>query len=370
MSTPLKDLRVVEIAGLGPSPHACMLLSDLGADIVRIERPGDLDQEAFRHTLRGRTIVHADLKVPSDLQYVRSLISKADVLVEGFRPGVMERLGIGPQQASELNPRLIYARMTGWGQDGPMAERAGHDINYISLTGALHAIGDDKQPLPPLNLSGDYGGGSMMLLVGVLSALYEREHTGNGQVVDAAMVDGVSLLLQQILEFRSKGAWNDSRAKNFLDGGAPYYRTYECADGHFVAVGAIERQFYAQLLDGLELDESQLPDRNDRDSWEILSKIFADCFRSRSRHHWVEVFNGTDACVTPVLTFEEVPHHQHIAARESIIKSKDGALIGTRAPRFLSYDGQPLTSDPAEEQTKLASLPEMIRAWDAIPVQP
>lgn len=365
MSGPLDGVRIVEFAGLGPTPHACMMLSDLGANIVRIERPGTLDDEAFQHTLRGRTIVQGNLKSEGDREYILALISQADVLIEGFRPGVMERLGLGPQETSGCNPRLIYARMTGWGQHGPMAERAGHDINYISLTGALHAIGTVDQPLPPLNLVGDYGGGSMVLVVGVLSALYERERTGRGKVIDAAMVDGVSMLLQQLFEFMSKGMWTDSRGTNFLDGAAPYYRTYQCSDGLFVAVGAIEPPFYAQLLKGLQLEESTLPNRDDPSSWQTLSEIFAARFAAYDRAYWTEVFNGSDACVTPVLSFEEASGHPHIAARRSIIKNPDGTLNGAQAPRFLAEDGsQP--SRPADGMlTAVMTLSEALETWNA-----
>lgn len=363
MSRPLDGVRIVEFAGLGPAPHACMILSDLGANVVRIERPGQLDDKAFQHTLRGRSIVYADLKSQHDRREVLALISNADVLVEGFRPGVMERLELGPEDALALNPRLIYARMTGWGQHGPMAQRAGHDINYISLTGALHATGKIDQPLPPLNLVGDYGGGSMMLVVGVLSALYERERTGEGKIVDAAMVDGVGVLLQQILEFMSKGMWTDSRESNFLDGAAPYYRTYKCADGGFVAVGAIEAPFYTELLVGLGLEETLLPNRDDPSSWEALSATFAARFAAQDRDHWTAVFNGTDACVTPVLSLDEAHRHEHIAARRSIVQAEDGSLIGTQAPRFLPPGGSHNSLASDIQQTKVTTFFEALESW-------
>lgn len=364
MSKPLDGVRIVEFAGLGPAPHACMILSDLGANVVRVERPGKLNADAFQHTLRGRSIVQADLKSQRDRPDVLSLISNADVLIEGFRPGVMERLQLGPEHTFALNPRLIYGRMTGWGQHGSMAERAGHDINYISLTGALHATGKIDQPLPPLNLVGDYGGGSMMLVVGVLGALYERERTGEGKIVDAAMVDGVSVLLQQILEFMSKGKWIDSRESNFLDGAAPYYRTYKCADGGFVAVGAIEPPFYTQLLAGLGLEEIFLPDRDDPSSWENLSATFATRFAAHERDYWTAVFDGTDACVTPVLSFEEAHRHEHIAARRSIVKTEDGSLIGTQAPRLRSYHGRQNWREVGTMSTTVTTLAEVLASWD------
>lgn len=366
MKRPLEGVRIVEFAGLGPAPHACMVLSDLGANVVRVERPGKIDEGAFRHTLRGRSIVHADLKSEQDRHDVLRLISDADVLVEGFRPGVMERLELGPEHTFALNPRLIYARMTGWGQHGPMATSAGHDINYLSLTGALHATGKADQPLPPLNLVGDYGGGSMMLVVGVLSALFERERTGEGTIVDAAMVDGVSVLLQQIFEFMSNGLWKDSRETNFLDGAAPYYRTYKCSDSKFVAVGAIEPPFYTQLLAGLNLEEAVLPDRDNPACWEELSEIFAARFAEHTQDHWAAVFEGTDACVTPVLSLEEAHRHEHIAARKSIVQTMDGSLIGNQAPRFRSHNDNCDLREPDTTSTRVTTFSEALTNWNAL----
>ena len=265
---PLVGLRVVELAGIGPGPHAAMVLADLGADVVRIDRPSGAlrlgDPELPDPTLRGRRRVTADLKDPAGREAVLRLVDHADVLIEGYRPGVAERLGVGPVDCHARNPRLVYGRMTGWGQDGPMARHAGHDINYISITGALHAIGRaGERPVPPLNLVGDFGGGSMLLLVGVLAALLEARSSGRGQVVDAAMVDGTSLLMQMTWAFRGQGHWADAREANLLDGGAPYYDTYTCADGRHVAVGPLEPRFYAQLLDGLGLDPATLPAQDD-----------------------------------------------------------------------------------------------------------
>jgi alpha-methylacyl-CoA racemase len=339
MSRPLKGVRVLEMAGIGPGPHACMMLADLGAEVVRVERPNHREPATDRHTLRGRTLVTADLKSPDDRAQVLALAREADVLVEGYRPGVMERLGLGPDVLLAENAGLVYARMTGWGQDGPLAMRAGHDINYISLTGALHAVGPSERPFPPLNAVGDYGGGSMMLVVGVLGALFERERTGRGQVVDAAMVDGASILVQSLLELRDLGMWNDTRGDNLLDGGAPFYRTYECADGRFMAVGAIEPQFYALLVQGLGLCAEELPDREDRGTWLVLAKVFAERFAEHDRDHWVAVFQDTDACVTPVLTFAEAPRHPHVAARLSLADTGDGSVVAQRAPRFLPFGG-------------------------------
>ncbi|MFF0816842.1 CaiB/BaiF CoA transferase family protein [Rhodococcus sp. NPDC003318] len=337
MTGPLAGLKVLELAGIGPAPHAAMILGDLGADVVRVERPsGGLDVMDGKpdHLLRNRRSVSADLKTEEGRSRVLALVAAADVLVEGFRPGTAERLCLGPEDCAAINPRLVYARMTGWGQDGPLSARAGHDINYISLTGALHAIGTaDGKPVPPLNLVGDFGGGSMFLLVGILSALWERQRSGTGQVVDAAMVDGASTLMQMMWAMRGVGAWSDDRGTNLLDGGAPFYDTYRCADGGAIAVGAIEPQFYAQLLDGLGLDAADLPDQLDRERWPELRKLFADTISRHDRDHWARVFADTDACVTPVLAFGEVAAHPHLAHRGTIT-DVDGVPQPAPAPRF------------------------------------
>ena len=284
MPGPLHGLRVVELAAIGPAPHAAMMLGDLGADVVRVDRPVagfDLTGGKPDYLVRNRRSVTADLKAESGRELVLRLAARADVLLEGFRPGVAERLGVGPQQCHGVNPRLVYARMTGWGQDGPMAARAGHDLNYISLTGALHAIGPaDRPPTVPLNLVGDFGGGSMFLVLGVLAALWERQQSGRGQVVDAAMVDGVSVLTQMMWAFRATGSWSDDREANLLDGGAPFYGTYACADGRWIAVAALEPQFYAQLLAGLGLDGEELPDQLDRSGWPRLRARFTEVIAS------------------------------------------------------------------------------------------
>jgi alpha-methylacyl-CoA racemase len=334
---PLHGIRVIEFAGVGPGPHAAMVLADLGADVVRIQRPGVLPLAGFNADgmLRGRAVVEANVKDHDDKASVTKLIARADVLVEGFRPGVMERLGYGPEDMQSLNPRLIYARMTGWGQTGPRAPRAGHDINYLGLTGFLYAIGRrGDRPVPPLNLVGDFGGGSMFLLVGVLAALVERQTSGRGQVIDAAIVDGVSVLGQMIWVFRGIGLWSDERGGNMLDTGAPYYDTYETADGKYMAVGAIEPQFYAELLIGLGLsDRANLPDRNDSAHWETLREMFTHAFRSRTRDEWSAVFDRTDACVTPVLTFAEAADDAHMSARGAV-SVIDGVMQASVAPRF------------------------------------
>jgi alpha-methylacyl-CoA racemase len=330
---PLTGLRVVELAGIGPGPHAAMILGDLGADVVRVERPQAL-ADGPDYTLRSRRSVTADLKTPTGQELVRTLVGRADVLIEGLRPGVAERLGVGPEELRERNPRLVYARMTGWGQQGPLAARAGHDINYISLTGALHAIGvAGARPTPPLNLVGDFGGGSMLCVLGILAALWERERSGRGQVVDAAMVDGASVLLQMTWSMLARGSWRDEPASNLLDSGAPFYDTYRCADGRYVAVGAIEPQFYAELLAGLGLDPAALPAQYDESGWPVLRSALTAAFAGRTRDQWATVFADRDACVTPVLSLAEAAAHPHIAARETLIEI-DGAPQAAPAPRF------------------------------------
>lgn len=337
MAGPLQGLRVVELAGIGPGPHAGMVLGDLGADVARVERPGGnvgIPVNERDATLRNRRSVVADLKSAAGKQLILSLVAKADVLIEGFRPGVTERLGLGPQDCAKVNEKLVYARMTGWGQDGPRARQAGHDINYISLNGLLHAIGrEGERPLPPLNLAGDFGGGSMFLLLGILAALYERQISGRGQVVDAAMVDGSSVLIQAMWSFRANGLWSDERGTNLLDTGAPYYDTYECADGRYVAVGAIEPQFYEILLARLGLADADLPGQHDTQRWPELRERFTQRFAAHDRDHWAGVFAGTDACVTPVLSFAEVLTEPHIVAR-STFYDDEGDLQPCPAPRF------------------------------------
>jgi alpha-methylacyl-CoA racemase len=339
---PLSGVRVVELGGIGPAPHAGMVLADLGADVVRIVRPagglqsGAPDEDVM---LRGRRSVAADLKTPDGVDLVLRLISRADVLLEGFRPGVAERLGVGPAECLRRRPRLIYARMTGWGQDGPWARRVGHDINYLSVAGTLHALGRaGGPPEPPINLLGDYAGGSMFVLVGILAALIERDRSGLGQVVDAAMVDGVAALSQLLWSLRAQGEWTEQRGTNLLDGGAPFYGVYECADGGYVAVGALEPQFYRALLDGLELVPEELPDRRDRSGWPRLREIFAAAFARQPRDHWDALFDGTDACVTPVLAPEEAARHPHIAARATLVEI-DGVVQAAPAPRFSRTPG-------------------------------
>src|ERR1700752_1857034 len=338
MAGPLQGLRVIELAGIGPGPHAAMLLGDLGADVARVERPGKGPGPATEpgrdYLLRNRRSVAANLKSEKDRDLVLRLIAKADVLIEGFRPGVTERLGLGPLDCAKVNERLIYARMTGWGQTGPRSQQAGHDINYISLNGVLHSIGRaGERPVPPLNLGGDFGGGAMFLLVGILAALWERQNSGKGQVVDAAMIDGSSVLVQMMWAMRAMGMWTDERGTNMLDTGAPYYDTYQCADGRYVAVGAIEPQFYAAMLAGLGLDAADLPKQNDRARWLELRAVLTETFASRDRDHWAKVFAESDACVTPVLAFGEVHTEPHITERNPFYEV-NGSLQPLPAPRF------------------------------------
>jgi alpha-methylacyl-CoA racemase len=340
-SGPLAGIRVVELAGLGPAPFACMLLAELGADVVRVDRPGggtQLVSPAKEALHRSRPSVAVDLKTPAGRDVVLRLAESADVLVEGLRPGVTERLGVGPDDCAARNPRLVYARMTGWGQDGPLAPRAGHDINYLGLTGALHAIGPADKPVPPLNIGADFGGGAMFLVVGVLAALLERVTSGQGQVVDAAMVDGASALVTMVYGMLGAGLWQDRRAVNLLDGGAPFYDTYACADGEHVAVGAIEPQFHAQFLHGLGFDGDLPGGQYDVDRWPEQRERIAEVFATRTRDEWTAVFEGTDACVTPVLGLTEAPAHPHLAARGTFT-DLGGSPQPAPAPRFSRTPG-------------------------------
>jgi alpha-methylacyl-CoA racemase len=340
-----------------------MVLADLGAEVVRVERPSGslrvLPAESRDHTLRGRRSVAADLKSSEGKETVLRLAEKADVLLEGLRPGVAERLSVGPEDCFARNPRLVYGRMTGWGQDGPLAARAGHDINYIALIGALNAFGvQGSRPTPPINMVGDFGGGSMFLLVGVLAALWERERSGAGQVIDAAMIDGASVLMQMVWAMRGVGAWSDERASNLLDTGAPFYDTYECADGRYVAVGALEPQFYAALLEGLGLSEADLPAQDDREGWPALRQRFAARFATKTRDEWAEVFTGTDACVTPVLSFAEAPAHPQLAARATL-RETGGIMQPAPAPRF----SRTVPDTPATPPAPGADTEAVLRDW-------
>jgi alpha-methylacyl-CoA racemase len=330
---PLAGLRVLELAGIGPGPLACMILADLGADVIRVERRG-AESESSDQTLRGRRIVIADLKDPLELNTVLDLANDADVLIEGYRPGVMERLGLGPADCLARNPRLVYGRVTGWGQDGSLASSAGHDINYISITGVLENIGRaDERPVPPLNMIGDYGGGAMFLIAGLLAALFERQTSGQGQIVDAAMCDGTAVLAQLMWSMRGANQWSDHRGSNLLDGSRPYYDTYVCADGRCMAVGCIEPQFFALMVHFLGLDPLTLPDQTDLSRADELREAFAAAFKSKTMSEWSEIFAGTDACVTPVLTYDEALEHQHFRDRATFTRI-DGVDQPRPAPRF------------------------------------
>lgn len=330
---PLAGLRVVELAGIGPAPFAALLLAELGADVVRIDRP-PTHPGALAGAVgldRSRPSVAVDLKHPEGVETVLRLLEDADVLVEGLRPGVTERLGLGPETALARNPRLIYGRMTGWGQDGPWAHTAGHDINYASITGALHLSGPRERPIPPVNVLADFGGGSLYLLVGILSALHARQTTGRGQVVDAAMVDGAASLITMIYGMLGSGLWQDRRESNLLDGGAPFYATYECADGGFMAVGCIEPQFHAEFVRLLDVD---LPGgQYAMDQWATHRDLVAARFRQHPRDHWADLFAGTDACVSPVLSLTEAPQHPHLQARGTFADTPQGPMPKV-APRF------------------------------------
>jgi alpha-methylacyl-CoA racemase len=333
---PLRGVKVVEIAGIGPGPHACMILADLGADVIRVERPGGqfLSGGATMVLNRGRPSVALDLKQPEAAATVLALVAGADLLVEGMRPGVTERLGIGPEQCLAANPRLVYGRMTGWGQDGPLSQAAGHDMNYISVAGALFGMGQTPdRPQFPANLVGDFGGGSTYLVIGLLAALLEARVSGQGQVVDAAIVDGVSLLGTFLHGVRAAGDWSDERESNLIDGGAHMYDCYETADGRHLAVGAIEEKFYAELAAGLGIDRDEMPPPGERTRWPDMHDRIAAIFRTRTLADWCDVFVGLDACVTPVLTMDEATEHPHLRGRR-VFQEIDGVVQPSPAPRF------------------------------------
>lgn len=332
---PLRDLRVIEFAGLGPAPFAGMMLADMGADVVRIDRKGTTTARPTDITSRGRRVVELDLKNAEDVTSARALINSADVLIEGFRPGVMERMGLGPDNSGITNPGLVYARMTGWGQTGPLSKVAGHDINYIAITGALAAIGtEDSGPVPPLNLVGDYGGGALYLIAGILAARIEALRSGRGQVVDCAMCDGVVSMMTLFHSLKAEGLWDPGRrAANLLDGGAPFYGTYRCADGRFVAVGALEPQFYALLREKAGLDDPAFDAQNDRDSWPAFRRAAEAVFATRTQAEWCDLLEGSDACFAPVLTMDEAAEHPHLVARSTFIEV-DGIRQAAPAPRF------------------------------------
>jgi alpha-methylacyl-CoA racemase len=338
MQGPLKGVRVVEFAGLGPAPFCGMLLSDLGADVIRIDRRDAKAAQPHHVTHRGRRSIALNLKDPRAIGLCLDLMSRAELVFEGFRPGVMERLGLGPDVALKRNPKLVYGRMTGWGQDGPLAQAAGHDINYIAITGALHAIGTKERPVPPLNLIGDFGGGSLYLALGLLSALLHARATGQGQVVDAAMVDGAASLMSYFYGFRAEGVHTAERASNRLDGGAPFYDVYKCADGQWVALGSIEPQFYALLREKAGLSDPSFDAQMDRARWPELKAKVAEVIARKTRAEWCALMEGSDVCFAPVLEMGEAPLHPHNTARNAFV-TVDGVVQPAPAPRFSATPG-------------------------------
>jgi alpha-methylacyl-CoA racemase len=366
---PLTGLTVVELAGIGPGPFAAMVLADMGADVVRVDRadrvhevPADPPPDLLR---RGRRSVAVDLKQPAGVAAVLRLVERADALIEGFRPGVAERLGLGPDVCLNRNERLVYGRMTGWGQDGPMAGAAGHDINYIGLAGALHPIGRrGERPVPPLNLVGDFGGGGMLLAFGVVCGIVEASRSGHGQVIDAAMIDGAALLTTVVHGMIAKGSWRPERGTNIVDSGAPFYEVYECADGGHVCVGALEPQFYAELLHRLGLDNGSLPDQHDRAQWPAVKDRFAAVFKARTRDEWCRLLEGTDVCFAPVLSPVEATGHDHHIRRGTFVDVA-GIVQPAPAPRFSRTPGAIVRppSSPGEHTE------EVLAAWGFTPTE-
>ncbi|MGM4929603.1 CaiB/BaiF CoA transferase family protein [Tardiphaga sp. 619_E2_N8_5] len=352
LSGPLQGTRIVEFAGIGPGPFACMLLADMGAEIITLVRP---KQHPKGFSARGRTIVEIDLKHKDSIAQVLSLLDGADALVEGYRPGVMERLGLGPDIILRRNKKLVYGRVTGWGQDGPLAQAAGHDINYIALTGALAAIGGKETPVPPLNLVGDFGGGSLYLVMGMLAAMLEARTSDQGQVVDAAMCDGTASLMTMFFDMAAAGRWKEEREANVLDGGAHFYGVHECSCGNFISIGSIEPQFYARLRELAGLDESCFDAQMDRNQWHTLKEKLAAVFKTRSRDAWCTIMEGTDVCFAPVLTMSEATKHPHMKARGVFIQH-DGAIQAGPAPRFSR-------TPSAARMPVQAELSEAAKAW-------
>ena len=331
---PLKGLRIVEMSAIGPLPLAGMLLADMGAEVVIVDKANDpwiMPDDILR---RGKTAVEVDLKSEQGVADVKQLIDSADIVIEGFRPKVMERLGLGPDAFKQSNPKLIFGRMTGWGQTGPLAQSAGHDINYIALTGALHAMGRaDSPPTPPLNLVGDYGGGSMFLIMGVLAALHERQSSGKGQVVDAAITEGTANLMTMFYTMSNIGAWSNNRESNFLDSAAHFYDTYETSDGKYISLGSIEPHFYQLMLEKLGLDADEFADQNNQEKWPALKRKIADVIKNKTRDQWSEILEGSDVCFAPVLDYQEAVQHKQMRAREAYL-NVDGIVQPAPAPRF------------------------------------
>jgi alpha-methylacyl-CoA racemase len=358
---PLEGIRVLEFEAIGPGPFAGMLLADLGADVLVLDRPADADLGLKRERwydvmMRGKRSVTLDLKSPTARDAVFALLEKADALIEGFRPGVMERLGLGPEAALARNPKLVYGRMTGWGQDGPLAARAGHDINYIALAGVLHAFGrNGEAPVPPLNLVGDFGGGGMLLALGIACGLLEAGRSGKGQVVDAAMVEGASLLAAMFSGFIAAKNWSEERGVNILDTGAPWYDVYETRDGKYVSIGSIEAKFYADLLSRLNLRSEDLPGQYERARWPELRAAFAGAFKKKTRDEWSRVFEGSDACFAPVLSFSEARRHPHNLSRKAFIELA-GVEQPAPAPRFSRTPGAARGAPPERGEGGAAAL--------------
>lgn len=330
---PLKGIKIVEFGGMGPGPFAGTMLSDMGADVLRIDRKGAGNPPRTRTDARGRLTIALDLKDQTDVERCLEICAKADALIEGFRPGVMERLGLGPAVMLARNPELVYGRMTGWGQYGPLANAAGHDINYLAITGGLHAIGTADKPVPPLNIAADYGGGGMMLVTGILAALLRARTSGKGQVVDAAICDGATYLMSLFYGMKEAGSWKDSRNSNLLDGAAPFYDTYQCADGAWISIGSIEPQFYAMLLEAAGATDLAQVEQMDQSRWPELKARFQDIFRTRSRDEWCSIMEYTDICFAPVLNMTESPKHPHNVARGTFV-TVEGVVQPAPAPRF------------------------------------
>jgi alpha-methylacyl-CoA racemase len=335
---PLTGLKVVEFAGIGPGPFCGMLLSDLGADVVRIDRRGGRGGAPSDITARGRRSVALDLKTPGAIETCLKLMESADAVFEGFRPGVMERLGLGPDVALKRNPKLVYGRMTGWGQTGPYANAAGHDMNYIAITGALHAIGTAEKPIPPLNLVGDFGGGALYLAFGLMAGVIQARETGQGQVIDCAMSDGAASLMAMFYGFKASGAWKDERRQNLLDGGAHFYDTYQCADGKWISIGSIEPQFYALLLEKTGITDPDFAGQMDRGAWPRLREKLAKAIAGKTQAEWCEIMDASDVCFAPVLDLDEAPRHPHNVARQTFVDVA-GVIQPAPAPRFSATPG-------------------------------
>ena len=343
---PLTGLKVVEFAGIGPGPFCGMLLSDLGADVVRIDRKGGRGGAPSDVTGRGRRSVALDLKTPAAIEACLKLMAQADAVFEGFRPGVMERLGLGPDVALKRNPKLVFGRMTGWGQTGPYANAAGHDMNYIAITGALHAIGTADKPVPPLNLVGDFGGGALYLAFGLLAGVIQARESGKGQVIDCAMSDGAASLMAMFYGFKAAGAWKEERRHNLLDGGAHFYDTYQCADGKWISIGSIEPQFYALLLEKTGITDPEFASQMDRSKWPQLREKLAAAIAGKTQGEWCAIMDATDVCFAPVLDLDEAPKHPHNAARQTFVEVA-GVIQPAPAPRFSVTPGAIQSPPPA-----------------------